>query len=342
MKKIQSSEDIEGLLKATTAAAALGAAINTDLLWMIANTPTDADTIVETLNIPGKRGYYWLQYLESLGILEQTEQGYVTSSIARTAILEIHSRKSWKHIVFDEAEKDACVHGLWQFIAEPGSLWARQGLAEPKNYVEKMRLSPERACGFTRMLFDVHQVLANEVAERIDLTGVSCMMDLGGGSGVISLALLRKYPLLTSTVVDIENVCITGREIAAEQGLSEWISYYPIDDFTSSELPGGFDLVLQCDVHAYGKELYQKIWQALKPAGRLVLVQHLSPDETSAPKNRVEWIFLDSLRDPDFHVPSLEKVTAQLLQAGFEVSPEHQTFGTGWMVIQARKKERAS
>jgi hypothetical protein len=48
---------------------------------------------------------------------------------------------------------------------------------------------------------------------------------LGGGSGVVSLALLRQHPHLTSTAVGIENVCIAGREFAQENSLSDRITY---------------------------------------------------------------------------------------------------------------------
>jgi SAM-dependent methyltransferase len=288
------------------------------------------------LNIPGKRGHYWLQYLHSFGILEAALQGYIPSAVARTAILDIHSRGSWQHLIVDEQEKDACVHGLPQFIGEPGSLWAVQGLEGPINYVDRMRASPERAREFTRMLFDVHQDLANQVAELLDLTGVERLLDLGGNSGVISMALLRKYPALTATVVDIENVCIAGREIAGEVGLSDRISYSPTE-FDAGEFPSGFDVVLQCDVAVYGSELLQKLHRSLKPGGRLIVVDHFSPAENQAPPTRLEWTFLDSLHDPDFGFPTLAEFKAQLTQTGFDVSDGHQTLGRGLLVVRARK-----
>ena len=190
------------------------------------------------------------------------------------------------------------------------------------------------------MLFEVHRDMASQIAERVDLAGVKRMIDLGGGSGVVSMALLRKYPALTSTVVDIENVCAAGREIAAEEGLSDRISYHPAD-FAGGEFPAGYDLVLQCDVGVFGVALFQKLWQALKPGGQLILVEHFSPAENDAPSTRVEWTFLDSLRDPNFSFPTLDQAKAQLAQAGFTVSSEHHTFGRGWIILQARK-ERAS
>jgi SAM-dependent methyltransferase len=162
------------------------------------------------------------------------------------------------------------------------------------------------------------------------------MMDLGGGSGVLSMALLRTHPVLTSTVVDIENVCDAGREISEEEGLSDRIFYHPAD-FTTGQIPTGFDLILQCDVSIFGITLFQKLWQALKPGGRLILVEPLSSMEGYAPLTRVGWAFLDSLRDPHFIVPSLNQVRIQLTQAAFEVLPEHHALGRGWIVLQAYK-----
>jgi ubiquinone/menaquinone biosynthesis C-methylase UbiE len=187
------------------------------------------------------------------------------------------------------------------------------------------------------MLFEVHQNLANQVAELLDLTGVERMMDLGGNSGVVSMALLRKYPALTSTVVDIENVCVAGREIAEKEGFSDRITYHPAE-FADDEFPSGFDLVLQCDVAVYGVELLQKLYRSLKPGGRLIVVDHFSPASNLAPTARLEWTFLDSLHDPNFSFPTLDEFKSQLARTGFEISAEHQTLGKGLVVLQAWKR----
>jgi predicted O-methyltransferase YrrM len=336
MKTLTTQEDVNFLLHAPAASAALGAAITTGLLWMLAEKPMSGDEIVQVLNIPGKRGYYWLQYMQSFGILANGPQGYVPSPIIRSAILDSYTMESWQHLVIDEQEKDACVHNLPQHISHPGSLWAIQDLDGPLHYVDRMRNSPERARIFTRMLREVHNNLANEVAELLDLTGVERMMDLGGNSGVVSMALLRKYPSLISTVVDIENVCIAGREIVEGAGFSDRISYYPAE-FASDEFPTGFDLVLQCDVAIYDIELLHKLYRSLKPGGSLTYVDHFSPAENLAPITRIEWTFLDSLHDLNFGFPTLEEVKSRLVQVGFIVPDEHQILSKGLILLQARK-----
>jgi SAM-dependent methyltransferase len=334
-------DDINALLHAPARSAALGAAITTGLLWMLAEKPMSAEEIVLALKIPGKRGHYWLQYLQSFGILESVAEGYTPTSVVRTAILDTRSWESWQHLVIDEQEKDACVHNLPQLISQPGSLWTEQGLPEPVNYVDRMRADPARAREFTRMLFQVHHDLANQIAEILDLAGVVHMMDVGGNSGVVSMALLRKYPHLTSTIVDIANVCAAGQEIVEEQGFSDRVTFYPAE-FLEDEFPSGFDLVIQCDVAMYDVDLLRKLYKSLKPGGKLVYVDHFSPSETLAPVTRIEWTFLDSLHDPDYAFPTLDEVKIRLSQVGFSIPLEYQTIGKGMVLYQATKSDGVS
>ena len=336
MKKLNTREDVYDLLSASTASAALGAAIETGLLWMLAEKPLDGEGVALTLNIPAKRCHYWLQYLSSLSILEETPRGYAPSSQVRTVILDSFSMDSWKHLALDERERSAGVHDLALFISTPGSVWAAQGLTKPRDYVEKMRGSLARARNFTRMLYEIHQNLANELASRLDLTGARRLMDLGGNSGVVSMALLRKSPGLTAVIVDIENVCIAGREIAEENSFSERITYYPAE-FDKDTFPTGFDMIIQCDVGIFGVELFRKLWVSLNQGGRLVIVDHFSPAENAVPASRLEWSFLDSLEDPNFSIPTMEKVREQLAEAGFQPSRGETTLPNNWTVIQARK-----
>lgn len=336
MNKLSTTEEIYGLMASSTASAALGTAIETGLLWSLAEKPSTAEEIIQSLKIPGKRGYYWLQYLESFGVLELGPEGYSPSNLIYEAILESKSQESWVYLTREERERTAGVYNLPKYLSEPGSIWTAQGFPARTSYVEKMRNSPEEAREFTRMLFEVHQNLANLLAEMLDLSNVHTLLDLGGGSGVVSMALLRKYPELTATVVDIENVCIAGRKIAQEQSLSDRISYYPAE-FFKSEFPTGFDMAIQCDVGVSGLELYQKLFNSLIPGGRMIFAEHFSPTEDSAPETRLEWTFLDSLGNPDFFMPTLAQVKAQLTQVGFRVLPEQKILGRGLVVFEARR-----
>ena len=56
MKKLTTKEDISNLLSASTSAIALGAAIETGLIQMLAKKPMSGEEVSQAMNIPGKRG----------------------------------------------------------------------------------------------------------------------------------------------------------------------------------------------------------------------------------------------------------------------------------------------
>jgi len=334
--KPATTDDVFDLMTSHIDSAALGAAMELGLFWLLAGQPQDAAGVAQALGIPIHRCQYWLQLLSSMGLLEQVAKAYAPSSTARTAILDAYSQETWALLAQYERERFPAVHDLALHIHEPGSTWAIQGLTHP-DYVAQMKESPERARRFTRMLYEIHQPLADELAKSLDMTGVERLMDLGGGSGVVSLAFLRRHPHLTAVVVDIANVCAAGREIAVETSMEERLTYHAAD-FLQDELPSGFAMILECDVGIHSEELFRKLRTALNPGGRLVIVgYYFAPAEGVAPPSRLPWTFLDSLEDPDFTFPTVAEIQAQLTQAGFQPLSEY-TLSGDWIVIEARKQ----
>ena len=142
-------------------------------------------------------------------------------------------------------------------------------------------------------------------------------MDLGGGSGVMSVALARRYPRLSAVVVDLANVLVAAHELAVEESLEHRIRFHSAD-FLRDELPSGFDVVLECDVNVYSEALFRKVWTALNPEGRFVIVDQLAPESGVAPSSRLHWAFQGSMIDPGFAFPTAAEIQAQLEGAGFQ------------------------
>lgn len=313
-------DQVLGLLEGYTHSAALGAAMELGLFWLLEERPLDGPGVARTLGIPPLRCVYWLELLRETGLLETGPRGYEPSATARSSVLEVYSQNTWGLLAAEARERFAALADLPSHLREPGSAWAALGRTPPM-YLEQMRDDPERARRFTRMLYELHGSLATELASFLDLEGAGRLMDLGGGSGVLSMALARRYPRMAFTVVDIPNVCAAGRELAEENGLEERISYYPAD-FSTDELPADFDVVLECDVNVYNEALFRKVRQSLAPGGRFLIVDQFAPAEEVAPPARLHWAFAGSLVEADFVFPTASAVRDQLSQAGFELLPD--------------------
>jgi SAM-dependent methyltransferase len=337
-------DDVLELLEASTVSAALGAAMELGLFWLLEVRPLDAHGIASALDIPLGRCRYWLQLLADAGLVVEGRHGYEPSPTAKTAILEIFEQDSWALLAEEARERLRGLVDLPVHMRVAGSAWTVMGLTPPM-YLDHLVGDPERARRFTRMLADLHEPLAEVVVDAVDLEAAGRLMDLGGGSGVVSMAALRRYPDLTATVVDVANVCIAGREIAAAASLQDRLTYHPAD-FLHDELPADFDVILECDVNIYGVELFRKVRDSLCQGGRFVIVDQLAPAEGVAPPSRVHWAFAGALVDPEFTFPTAAGIRAQLEGAGFRDVSERplpavkgpgKRFAVGTVVIEGTK-----
>ena len=337
------TEEILAFLDAPFTSTALGAALELGLFRLLDNRPLDLDGVADALKIPRVRCGYWLQLLVEADLIEEGVEGYQPSPTARQAILGAFSNDTWALLAQEARERLPGLCDLPVHIRNPGSAHAALGIDHPM-YVARMTADPARARRFTRMLYELHQELADQVAMRLDLTGVKRLMDLGGGSGVISSALARRNPELAITIVDIENVCAAGRELAARNGLEDRLTFHALD-FMKDELPSGFDTVLECDVNIYGDDLFRKVLDALVPGGRFVIVDQLAPGDGIAPPSRTHWALDGSMVRPDFMYPTAERIRELLEKAGFDVRPEtplsitgpDDRFTDGMILIEAYK-----
>jgi len=340
--KPTTTEQVFELLDSYTTAAVLGAAMELGLFWLLADKPLEVEDVAKALSIPLNRCRYWLGILVSAGLVEQVEGEYAPSEIARTSILDAYSQETWAFLAGEAQDRFPVVSQLARYISEPGSVWAVQG-STPPDYFTQLVTCPERARRFTCMLYELHLSLANGLVEILDISGVARLLDLGGGSGVMSLALLQRYPHLTAVVVDIANVCAAGRKIAAAHPDADRITYHAAD-FLHEDLPEEFDLVLECDVGIYDEALFDKILAALRLRGRLVIVDQFALASGVAPPSRLHWAFLGSLKSPNFAFPTAAEIETKLIHAGFQVRsqtklPEHDVprWTDGWTMITAYK-----
>lgn len=317
MKPVSTSEVID-LLDASYAAAALGAALELGLFWLLDHRPQDAGGIARALGIPPGRCRAWLQVLEEAGLVAETPAGFTPGATARRAILGAFSRPSWAQLAREARERLPGLRDLPVHLGDGGSVYASLGL--PVNRcVDQMTADPARARQFTRMLYEIHRPLALALAARLDLAGVGRLLDLGGGSGVISMALVRRHPGLSAVVVDLPNVCAAGREIAREAGLAGRIAFEPAD-FVRERLPAGCDAALECDVGVYSADLFRKVHAALPKGGRFIVVDCFAPVPGAAPPGRAIWAFERTLIDPAFPgFETADQVAGLLGAAGFTV-----------------------
>lgn len=167
----------------------------------------------------------------------------------------------------------------------------------------------------------VGRIMADRIAESVDLTAFTSLLDVGGGPGTYCIAFLKGAPHMRATVFDLPQVVTMARQRLAEVGLLDRVKIVP-GDYMVDELPPGHDLaLLSAIIHSNSREtnrkLYEKVFRALGPGGT-VLIRDFILDETrtSPPDGAVFAVnMLVATREGNCH--TFEEIREDLESAGF-------------------------
>lgn len=334
MNSFDSPTDVVDWLQAYAASAAVGAALELGLPWLLAEAPMRDEEVSRALGVPPGRCRRWLLVLERIGLIERLPGGWGPTAGARRAILDSYGRESWGLLAAEERERFPAVLDLAPRLTLPEA--APEASPDgSEDYVQKMAGDPERARVFTRMLYELHRDLAETLAGTLDVGGARRLLDIGGGSGVMSLALLRRHPGLSAVVADIATVCAAGRRIAAENRLEDRITYQAVD--LAGPLPSGFDLALECDVGLYTEALFARVREALNEGGRFVIVDELADDPDEAPTPwRLHWAFTAAISGPPSDPMTPGRLKEMLAACGFTAIREA-SLPDGVRLVEARR-----
>jgi len=111
------------------------------------------------------------------------------------------------------------------------------------------------------------------------------LLDVGGGSGTYTLAMLDAKPEMKATLFDLPPVIEMARDRFQAAGVLDRVELVA-GDFYKDELPPGHDLALLSAIihqnsYAQNAALYGKIHRALNAGGRIVVRDHvMSADRT--------------------------------------------------------------
>jgi predicted O-methyltransferase YrrM len=140
---------------------------------------------------------------------------------------------------------------------------------------------------FTLALAGRAKNVAPVLADRMPLAGATRVLDVAGGTGIYSVALLLRNPQLRAVVLDRPEVLKIAREFAERYGVADRMECVVADMF-ADPLHGGCDVILLSNVlHDWDvpqcRSLVARCGEALAPGGRLWVHDVFLNDDLDGP-----------------------------------------------------------
>ena len=288
-------------------------------------------SICKKTGIQGYRAEFFLAALIAMGLLKKKGIKYTNTALANKYYVEERSIY-WTRMYSKENMEE-----YFAFFALEDMLTTGKGyetiLGKRRKWLgNQMKRDKNAASEFTHALYYDHIPDSIALAKNLDLSGYKAVLDIAGGSGVMSIALVRKNKHIKACVLDQENVIATTKKIIKREKLSHRISTVVGD--MNKHIPTGYDVMMLCDAPKPTKEGFQKMYDSLPKGGMIVMVENFSSPDYTEPFYRLMW----QLRSNRPWLITHEQAKDIIRKAGFKSVKKKNIWKDVWMITGIKRK----
>lgn len=243
-------------------------------------TPIAAPALAQQIQADERALTLLLDACVSLGLLAKSGGIYTNTSEAETYLKRNSPHTLAGYILYSRSVLWRLWQNLPDAVREGTHRWPQSFGSEGPIFSHFFKTDADMRT-FLTGLHGLGMMSSPQAIAAHDLSEVRRFVDLGGGTGHLSLAFLDRYPNAHATVFDLPQVIPLTREITA--GRVECIE----GDFFNDPLPPADCYAVARILHDWSppkiERLLTKIHAALPENGRLLICEMLVDDDRSGP-----------------------------------------------------------
>ena len=180
----------------------------------------------------------------------------------------------------------------------------------------------EKTRAFVLAMHERARGLGSVLPHGVDFSGRRRLLDVGGGPGTYSMALVGSIPGLSSTVLDLPGVLEVTRELVEKNGFADRVSLMP-GNYLTTPFGTGFDAVLLSGMmHRETADtcrmLLRKSFDALDPGGLVVVSDvFFDDDQKNTPPFALSFALNMMLTSHEGSAHAKTEMARWLEEAGF-------------------------
>ena len=335
----ETAEEVSRIAFGFMASKALFAGLHIDVFTLLADGPKNSAEIAGTSGIPMNRVTTLMTALTSIGLVDRDEQGEIyTNSPGASTFLAKGAKYEFGDYLRYQIDQQ-----MYPFLGQ-------------LNEVIDGSLEPEAVDSYQHWMSDPDQATIYSAAQHagslgpgltlarlVDLSSAETLLDVGGGTGAMSIRLLENYPDLRSTIIDFPNVAEIGWKFISDAGLVDRIRYIP-GNALIAEWPKEQDSILMSYLFSGipGGEvprLVEYAYNCLGKGGIFMVHDFMVENDRSGPPMAALWQLQHMAFTPDARSVTPGWLCGRLLDVGFVDIVEEEMIPGLTRLIQARKPE---
>jgi hypothetical protein len=241
--------------------------------------PKTADELAQFSGVHPRSLYRLLRALAGIGVFAEDSSGRFTLTELGELLRSDHPESLRG---FAEMMADAVNFETWADL--PFSVKTGQPAFPHRNnalWFDWLEHNPEEAKRFHDAMTSLSAGAVAAVVEAYDFSGISKLVDVGGGHGFLIASVLSKYPSMRGVVYDDPKVIEGANEVLRALGVSERGELIGGDFFTSVPT-GGDAYILKHIIHDWSDDecvtILRHCHKVMPAGGKILIVEMVIPE----------------------------------------------------------------
>ena len=240
------------------------------------------EQVARTLGLPTRSTRILMDAMASLGLLAKESDRYSTTDLTSDLLVEGNASYMGDFFVAIDRMFYAPFVDFERSLKQDRPVWSFDDAGQGHRPI-----SPEESRLLARAMHGLNRAASVSFGQRCDLSRRRHLLDIGGGSGVMSISAVQKNPSLKATVLDRPAVCGVAREYIQKAGLDGRIAAVE-GDLMADNYPDSADVHLYSSIfHNFSVDvcaaLLAKSFRSLPSGGEVLIIDYILDDDRTSP-----------------------------------------------------------
>ncbi len=317
-KPVETAEELSSIAFSFMASKALFAGLHIELFSVLANGPKTVEQLSEATRVPANRIGMLTTALVSIGLLTYADDQRLQNSPAANSFLSRQSKYDFGDYLRYQIDQQ-----MYPFLLQLNAVMQDQLPEEAISSYSHWMADEEQASVYSESQHAGSLGPGRTLARIVDLDGATSLLDVGGGTGAMTISLCKAYEQLQSTIIDFPNVAEIGWRFVSEAGLVDRVRYIP-GNAIEAQWPGNQDAVLMSYLMSgvpgdAVEKLLRNAFAALAPGGKLMVHDFMVDEDRRGPPLAALWQLQHMSFTPDARSLSIGWLSRMGSEIGFEI-----------------------